>query len=197
MKKLVVVFAFALITSVSMAQTPAPVKIGYADVEYIFSKMPEAKQIESDLQGLQAQLKKQYDAKLNEFQTKLKTYQDNVNNPNIPDAVKQNSARELEQLQANLQKLQEDSQADLQKRNTALLGPVQEKVGKAIEEVAKENGFSVILNNQISGLDVILYGDEKLDVSDMVLKKMGVNPAAENPAPAPATGNTTTTPKKP
>lgn len=193
MKKLVFVFAFALITAASMAQTPAPVKIGYADVEYIFSKMPEAKQIQSDLEGLQAQLKKQYDTKYNEFQTKLKTYQDNVNNPNIPDAVKQNSARELEQLQANLQKLQEDSQADLQKRNSALLGPVQEKVGKAIEEVAKENGFSLVLNNQISGLDVILFGDEKLDVSDLVLKKMGVNPDAQTTPAA----NTTTTPKKP
>jgi outer membrane protein len=193
MKKLVFVFAFALTTAVSMAQTPAAQKIGYADVEYIFSKMPEAKQIESDLQGLQAQLKKQYDTKYAEFQTKLKTYQDNINNPNIPDAVKQNSARELEQLQANLQKLQEDSQADLQKRNSTLLGPVQEKVGKAIEDVAKENGFSLILNNQISGLDVILFGDEKLDVSDLVLKKMGVNTAPETQTPA---ANNTTAPKK-
>lgn len=194
MKKLVFVFAFALITAASMAQTTAALKVGYADVEYIFSKMPEAKQIQSDLEGLQAQLKKQYDSKYTEFQTKLKTYQDNINNPNIPDAVKQNSARELEQLQANLQKLQEDSQNDLQKRNATLLGPVQEKVGKAIEDVAKENGFSLILNNQISGLDVILFGDEKLDVSDMVLKKMGVNPAAE--AQTPAANNTPATPKK-
>lgn len=194
MKKLVFVFAFVLITAASMAQTTAALKVGYADVEYIFSKMPEAKQIQSDLEGLQAQLKKQYDNKYTEFQTKLKTYQDNINNPNIPDAVKQNSARELEQLQANLQKLQEDSQNDLQKRNATLLGPVQEKVGKAIEDVAKENGFSLILNNQISGLDVILFGDEKLDVSDMVLKKMGVNPAVE--AQTPAANNTTATPKK-
>ncbi len=193
MKKLVYVFAFSLIAAVSMAQTPAAQKIGYADVEYIFSKMPEAKQIQSDLEGLQAQLKKQYDTKYNEFQTKLKTYEESVDNPNIPEAVKQNSARELQQLQANLQKLQEDSQTELQKRNSALLGPVQEKVGKAIEDVAKENGFSLVLNNQISGLDVILFGDEKLDVSDMVLKKMGVNPAAEaQTTPA----NNTTTPKK-
>jgi outer membrane protein len=76
-----------------------------------------------------------------------------------------------------------------------LLGPVQEKVGKAIEDVAKENGYSLVLNNQIQGLDVILYGDEKIDVSDLVLKKMGITPppAAQTP---PAT-NTTTTPKKP
>lgn len=194
MKKLVFVFAFALITAVSMAQTSEPLKIGYADVEYIFSQMPEAKQIETQLQTLQTQLKKQYDNKLTEFQTKLKLYQSSVDDPNIPPAVKQNSARELEQLQANLQTLQEESQSDLQKRNAELLGPVQEKVGKAIETVAKENGYSLILNNQISGLDVILFGDEKIDVSDLVLKKMGVTPVVQPQTPA---TNNTTPPKKP
>lgn len=183
------VFAFALITAVSMAQTPAPVKIGYADVEYIFSQMPEAKTIENELQTLRTQLKKQYDNKMAEFQKKLKEYQEYGST--VADAVRQNSERELQQMQANIQKFEEDSQAELQKRNATLLGPIQDKVGKAIEDVAKENGYSLILSNQISGLDVILYGDEKLDVSDLVLKKMGVTP----PPQTPAANNTT--PKKP
>lgn len=189
MKKLVLVFVFALVTAVSMAQTAAPVKVGYADVEYIFSQMPEAKTIETELQTLQAQLKKQYDGQVAVFQKKLKEYQDGVNNPNLPEAVKQNSARELEQLQQNIQKFEQDSQADLEKKRNTLLTPVQEKVGKNIEETAKENGFSLILNLQVSGLDVVLYGDEKLDISDLVLKKMGITP----PPPTPAA----TTPKKP
>lgn len=200
MKKLVFVFAFALIASVSMAQTPATLKIGYADTEYIFSQMPESKQIEKELQDLSAQLRKQYDTKYSEFTTKYKTFTDNVNNPNIPDAVKQNSQRELEQLQTNLQKLQEDSEAEIRKRNTALFTPLQTKVGKAIEDVAKENGFSLLLNNQIQGFDVILFGDEKLDVSDLVLKKMGITPAPQSQTPPANTttpSNPTTTPKKP
>lgn len=183
MKKPVFVFAFALITVVSMAQTPAPVKIGYAEIEYIFSQMPEAKVIETEITTLRTQLKKQYDGKVAEFERKYKEYNDNMNNPSIPQAVKENSARELQQLQQNIQKLEEDSQAELQKRNGTLLGPVQEKIGKALEEVAKENGYSLILSNQINMQDIILYGDEKLDVSDLVLKKMGVTPP-----PAPATG---------
>ena len=54
--------------------------------------------------------------------------------------------------------------------------PVYKKVGKGIEDVAKENGFTFILNQQIGGLDVILYGDDKMDISDLVLKKLGVTP---------------------
>jgi outer membrane protein len=102
--------------------------------------------------------------------------------------VKQNSERELQQLQQNIQKLEQDSQADLQRKSAQLLEPIQVKVGKAIEDMAKENGFSFVLISQVGGVDVILYGDEKLDVSDLILKKMGITPT---PAPA-----TTTPPKK-
>lgn len=174
MRKLFFVLGLALITVVSNAQT-APLKVGYADVEYIFSQMPEAKVIDTELQTLQGQLKKQYDSKVAEFQKKLQDYQQY--GATVPDAVKQNSERELNQLRENIQKFEQDSQADLQKKQVALMEPVYAKVGKAIEDVAKENAFSLILNQQIQGLDVILFGDEKLDVSDLVLKKMGVTPA--------------------
>ena len=186
MKKLVLVFAFALIATVSMAQT-TPVKVGYADVEYIFSLMPESKKIEKELEDLRVQLKKQYDIQVAAFQKKVEEYQKFA--ATAPEAVRQNSEREINQMRDNIQKLEQDSQAEMQKRNSTLLTPVQEKVGKVIEEVAKENGFSMILTSQISGLEVILYVDEKLDVSDLVLKKMGITPP---PAPAPAA---TTNPK--
>lgn len=149
-------------------------KVGFADVEYIFSQMPESKTIESELQALQTQLKKQIDAKIADFQKKLAEYQQF--GANVPEAVRQNTERELRQMQENIEKLQQDAQNEMQRKQTQLMDPVYQKVGKAIEDVAKENGFSLILNNQISGLDVILYGDEKLDVSDLVLKKLGVTP---------------------
>lgn len=192
MKKLVFVFAFALITAVSMAQTTAPVKVGYADVEYILSQMPEIKTIDTEIQTLRAQLKKKYDTQMADFKKKLDEY--NANAETVPVAVKQNSERELQQMQQNIQKFEEDSSNELQKRSTTLLGPVYEKVGKAIEEVAKENSYSLILSNQVGQQDVVLYGDEKLDLSDLVLKKMGITPAAQTQTPA---ANNTTTPKKP
>jgi len=173
MRKLFFALVFGIATVVANAQT-APLKIGYADVEYILSQMPETKAVESQLQTLQGQLKKQYDTKVAEFQKKLQEYQAYGNT--VPDAVKQNSERELQQLQQNIQKLEQDSQTDLQKKQATLFEPVYAKVSKAIEDVSKENGFSLVLNSQISGLDVVLFGDDKLDVSDLVLKKMGVTP---------------------
>ena len=183
MRKIALLFVFAIGTIATQAQTPtASSKIGFADVDYIFSQMPEAKQIDTELKSTQAQLKNQIDSRVQEFQKKLADYQANLNT--MLDAVRQNTERELQQLQDNLQKLQQDAQATIDNKRAQLMEPVYQKVGKAIEDVARENGYTFIINQQIGGLDVILYGDENNDVSDLVLKKLGVTPkpAAEQGA---------------
>ncbi|MBX2961342.1 MAG: OmpH family outer membrane protein [Cyclobacteriaceae bacterium] len=177
MKKTILLLAFGLTTLFVNAQTAT--KIGFADAEYIFSQMPESKAIEAELQALQTQLKKQYDGKVAEFQKKLQEFQQY--GATVPDAVKQNTERELRQIQENIQKLEQDSQENLQRKQVQLMEPVFTKVGKAIEEVAKANGFTMILTNQISGLDVVLYADDQSDVSDLVLKKLGITPQAAAP----------------
>jgi outer membrane protein len=179
MRTLFFLFAFGFLTSVAGAQTAT--KVGYADVDYIFSQMPEFKQIDTDLKSLESQLKKNLESKATEFQTKLAQYQQNA--ATMLDAVRTNTERELQQLQQNIEKLQQDAQAELQKRQATMMEPVYTKVGKGIEEVAKENGFTFILNQQIGGLDVILYGDPSMDISDLVLKKMGVTPAPASTTP--------------
>jgi outer membrane protein len=182
MRKLVLLAVMGLVAFVSHAQT-ATVKIGYADVDYIFSQMPEQKQMDTELKSLQTQLKNQIDAKYQEYQKKLADYQANLNT--MIDAVRANTERELVQMQQNIEKLQQDAQTTVQAKQNQLMDPVIKKVGKAIEDVAKENGFTYILSLQIGGLEVVLYGDEKMDVSDLVLKKLGVTPKPAAPAPAP------------
>jgi outer membrane protein len=182
MRKLVLFAMLGMVTFISQAQT-ATTKVGYADVDYIFSQMPEQKQIDADLKSLQSQLKNQIDTKYQDFQKKLADYQANLNT--MIDAVRANTERELQQMQQNIEKLQQDAQTTVQTKNTQLMEPVFKKVGKAIEDVAKENGYTFILSQQIGGLDVVLWGDEKMDVSDLVLKKLGVTPKPATPAPAP------------
>ncbi len=173
MRKLVLLVVLGFGAFMSQAQT-ASTKIGYADVDYIFSQMPEAKQIEADLKSLQTQLKNQIDTRYADFQKKLADYQANINT--MLDAVRVNTERELQQMQQNIEKLQQDAQTNIQNKQTQLMDPVYKKVGKAIEDTAKENGFTFVLSQQLGGLDVILYADESMDISDLVLKKLGVTP---------------------
>jgi outer membrane protein len=189
MKKLVLLVVFGFTALVSNAQTT--VKIGFADPDLILGQMPEAKQIDSDLKTLQSQLKAQIDGKAQEFQKKYKDYQENQTTMLAP--VRENTERELQQLQANFEKLQQDAQTTIQSKQQTLMQPVYAKIGDAISAVAKENGFTLIVTNQVGGLDVVLYADESIDISDLVLKKLGVTPKPADATNQPA--NNTTTPK--
>lgn len=174
MRKVIILLLIGMAASAYSAGAQAQTKIGFADVDYIFNQMPEQKQIQTELQSVQNALKKQMDTKAAEFRQKLEDYQANMNN--MLPAVRTNTERELQQLQTNLQQLQEDAQLTIQQKQAELMEPVFKKVSDAIQAVAKENGFNMILSGGVSGLDVVLYGDEQLDVSELVLKKMGITP---------------------
>lgn len=181
MNNVISAIAFALTIAATQAQTTAPcVKIGYTDMDYIISKMPAARQIEAELKSLELQLKNQLEAKRADLQNKSDYY--NKYGATMIEAVRQNTLRELELLNNNLEKFQEDAQAAMQKKHAQLMEPLYKSLGKAIEEVAKENDFAYILNPQMGGVEMILYANDKNNVSELVLKKLNVVAPIKNSA---------------
>ena len=59
--------------------------------------------------------------------------------------------------------------ADLQKKRQELLTPIYDSINNAIKEVAEENDFQFIFDEQ-----VLLYGQESQDVTAMVRAKLGM-----------------------
>jgi outer membrane protein len=158
------------------AQTPFEQKIGHADWEYIFSQLPEFKSIENELKSYESQLENQAKAKVQELNIKYEAYQ--KLSPNTPEAIRKDKETELAYLEQNIKRFEQDAQTSLQKKQNDLIAPVFAKVGKAIEEVAKENGYSYIFNpRMLGGGDLILFTDEKYNISDLVLKKLATNRA--------------------
>ncbi|MDH5396780.1 MAG: OmpH family outer membrane protein [Cyclobacteriaceae bacterium] len=154
------------------AQT-TPLKIAYADVDYIFSRMPEAKQIESQLQAHQNKLEEQYKAKVAEYQQKFQALQ---NMPaDTPEAIQQDKMNELAQMEQNIQQFQQNAQSSIAKKREDLLTPVYTKVGDSIKAVAVEKGYDFVLTAGVGGTDIVLYADEKHDISALILAKMGVS----------------------
>lgn len=150
-------------------------KIGYADWTYIFSAMPEFKQIDAELKSHGELLQQQVQAKTQELEKKAKEFQ--ALPPTTPDAIVADKQRELQLLDQALQQFNQDAQKSYEARRTELMDPVFAKVGKAIEDVAKEHHYAFILNPQLmGGGDILLFTDKKFDVSDLVLKKLGVTP---------------------
>jgi len=156
------------------AQAQSGMKIGYADVDYILSQLPEAKQVEADLQSHSTQLQTQIQSKYQEYQTKLATYQQGA--ANMVDAVRKEKEQELTDLGNRLQQFEQDAQASLQKKQNTLMQPLFTKVGNMINTVAGELGYDYILSTGIGGVDIILFAKDENDISDKVLTKLGVTP---------------------
>jgi outer membrane protein len=181
MRTLLVALFCGLIFTTNAQDHPTQ-KIGYAESDYILSQLPEFKKIESELKTHGAQLENQMKAKYDDYQAKLKGYQGMP--ATTPDAIKADKERELAALQENMQKFQQDAQSSFQKKQADLMDPIYKKIGKAIEEVAKENAFTFIINPQVAnGGDILLYSDDKFNISDLVLKKLGVTPTAQTTTP--------------
>ena len=179
MKKLLLILAI-LTTSLSHGQAPDTTarRIGYANLEYIISKLPDMKAIESDMKSTQTQLRNQIQTKTQEVQ---KQYQDFTQNASgLADTVRARRQQEIEQAMADLEKMQQDAQLALQNKQKLFMAPLYLKVNRAIEEVAREHGYAIILTERVSGYNFLLYTEKSQNVSDLVLQKFGVSTAAEN-----------------
>jgi outer membrane protein len=176
-------FVIATIAVPSLAQNHPAQKIGYADTEYIFSQLPEFKQVDVDLKAHGTQLQTQLEQKSKELETKYKAYQ--AMPATTPDAIRADKERELTQLQEGIQKFQQDAQTSFENKRAKLMEPLFAKVAEAINVVAKEQGYTFIINPGLvgGGGDILLYTDEKYDISSAVLKKLGVTPTASTTTP--------------
>lgn len=167
------ILTLATLASLSAsAQTSS--KLGYANADYIFSQLPDAKQVEATLKATSEQLNNMINAKDLEWKKKFTDYTANQNN--MLEAVRNNTLNEIEQLQENVNKFKQEAQAELQRKEQQLLQPVYQKILKAIADVAKENGYTVILSQRVSGTPTLLHAGEEDNISDMVLKKLGITP---------------------
>lgn len=167
-------FALVAVFACFAAQAQTGMKIGYANVDYVLSQLPEAKQVESDLQAHNTQLQNQLQSKYQEYQTKLGTYQQGA--AGMIEAVKKEKEQELTDLGNRLQQFEKDAQTSMQKKQSDLMQPLFVKVGETINAVAAEAGYDFVLSAGVGGVDIVLFAKEEHDVSDLVLKKLGVTP---------------------
>ena len=174
------------------AHAQAPLKIGYTSVEYVLSQMPERKQIESDLKAYSSQLEAQMKSKQTAFQTKLDAYQ--KGGSTMTAVVKADTEKELQSMQQGLQEFSSTAQQSLQQKQQQLLSPALDKIQKNIDLVAAESGYTYVLNSDAGSSPILLHGPKDGDISDLILKKMGITPTAPEPTPGakPATSGVTT-----
>ena len=178
---LLILTFFSAISYLQAAEKP--LKIGYVKLDHIMESMPETKQMEVDLKAFEIQLRNQLQQKAVVLQEKIQAFQ--KGHATMTDAVKNQKEAELQQLGGEFENFQMESQSSLANKQLELYKPIYEKIQKTIELVAKENKYTHVLNADTVGLHIVLYGDQEYDISNLVLKKLGIDPvkvAVKKPA---------------
>lgn len=155
----------------------APNRVGYADMQYIISQLPDVKEIETELKTTQTQLQDQLQSRSQALQKQYNEFNATVNT--MVDSVAANKQRQLQQAVAELEAFEQEARVTIKNKQKLYMAPVYLKVNSAIAQVAKEQGFAVILTDKVSNYPLLLYQQPQLDVSDLVLQKFGVTPPAK------------------
>ena len=151
------------------------VKIGYTNIELILAYMPETKSVESQLATFQKKLSEQLKTKDDYAQAKLQEYMEMSEANRLSPTDKEAREKELMKLDGEIKKLAEESEFDLLTKRQELLGPILEKLQTAIDAVAKDNGYTYVLNQTTSaGVSTILYGPEEDDLTEKIMTKLGI-----------------------
>jgi outer membrane protein len=178
------VFTASPLLAQTTTATTTPTKIGYTNVDFVLDKLPDSKKIANELEITKTQLDKALQEKIKEFQDKVDRYNKNANA--MSEVIRADQEKELQNLQTSIQEFQRNSEQSLQNKYQQLLSPVLAKVNEAVQAIGKEHNYLYIFNSDAGAntTPILLYvGSEENNVTDLVLKKLGVDPkAAETPA---------------
>ncbi|MEL7145610.1 MAG: OmpH family outer membrane protein [Bacteroidota bacterium] len=145
-------------------------KIGYINVEKVFSEWPEFKAANTELQEYETQLQTRLQAKVKDFQTKVAAYNQAVEAGQMDALTQKDTETELQNLQTQIQQFEANAQQSIGEKNQTLTVPLQTKLKNTIDAVSKENGYTHVLSLNSA---LIFTSDKGGDISSLVAQKLG------------------------
>lgn len=158
-----------------MALTTQAQKFGYLNSASILQDMPQVKQADATLEALQKQLQKKGQTMVEELQKAYTEAQQKIERGELSPKQQEEEAKKLETKQADIQKYEQEMMKQVQDKRNELMKPILDNINKAIQDVAKENGYTYVFDE-----GVLLYKDPAGDVTNLVRTKLGMAAAAAN-----------------
>ncbi|PLW96834.1 MAG: hypothetical protein C0593_10285 [Marinilabiliales bacterium] len=149
------------------AQTKA--KFGHLNFAELYSMMPGQDTVKTQYESYARDIQTQFTAMQTEYESKLTDYQSNA--ATMSDIIRETKEKEIIDLQTRIENFQYSAQEKLANKEAQLTAPIIEKAKEAVEAVAKENGYTYILNST-EGL--LLYAEPSQDIMPLVKKKLGL-----------------------
>jgi outer membrane protein len=173
MKRVILVLFFTL-TAITGAFAQ---RFAFVDSDNILKHMPDYISVQKQLNALSDQWQKDVDNKFQEVDRLYKAYQaDQV--LMTPDMKKRREQEidDKEKAAKDFQRQKFGPDGELAQRSTALIKPIQDRIAKAVQEVAQGDDLDMIFdkNSEV----IMLYANPRYDKSDEVITKLGLKPGA-------------------
>jgi len=148
-------------------------KYAYIDSDYILENVPEYKDAKDKLDKLAERWTKE----IEERYAILKVKKDNFAREEVllPAEEKQKRKDEIAKMETEameMQKLRFGVKGDYFQKRQELIKPIQDKVFEAMKEVSSKKTLTFVFDK--ANQSNLVYADPKMDISDAVLKEMGI-----------------------
>lgn len=144
----------------------ATVKIGYVDLRVALIESEAGKKAKTEMEAMVKAKQAAIEEKGKAIE-KLKSEIEKQTAVLSPEA-KKSKEDEADRMMRDFQRLTQDAQAEVKKKEADLTGTILKDIRDVIEKIGHENGYTLILEN-FEGM--ILYAKKDLDITDKVIKK--------------------------
>ena len=167
MKNLIISSFVTGLLSISLVSfSQSQLKIGHVNFEEIMLALPESDSAKAILEKETKEFQSAYEELTVTYNQLYDEYQKGL--PSYSAIVKQTKEDELLDKQKRMSEFEQNASTTLQNRNAELIKPIIEKINKAIDKVATENGFTYILD--LSKGSVVFTSKDSQNIAPLVLK---------------------------
>lgn len=166
MKKAVSFLLFLLLCMPVSLLAVNDLKIGYIDFQRVLNESDAGKKAKADLEVLVKSKQTTIDEKGKTIE-KLKADLEKQASVLSADA-KKSKEEELEKMLREYQRLVQDSQTEVKKRELELTDVIIKDIRQIVEKMGEEGGYTLIIE-KTGGM--VLYSKKDIDLTDAVIKK--------------------------
>lgn len=162
-----------LIFLIAIANWATAQRYAYVDTQYILESIPEYTEAQAELDKLSEQWVKDVEDKFNLVQTKRNEFE--AEKILLPEEIKKQRLAEINTLETQAKEMQKRRfgvGGDLFTQREQLIKPIQDQIFNAIQAIAAERNFAFVFDK--ANQSNLLFADSKYDISDQVLRKMGI-----------------------
>ena len=158
-------FSIFLLLPLTVSAEMEIFKIGYVVVEKVLKDAPQTA-------ASNKKLEKEFKSRTDGLQKKVKAIQKqekdfNKNSVTMAAADRQKAQKKIKNSKIEIQRIERELREDIDIRRREEIGKLQQKINEAIEEMAKEDKYDLILYQGVA------YASKEIDITDKLIKVLG------------------------